>query len=109
MINWTEEDVAFICKNIVLPAIMEATKAISDNEEKLQEISQESYKKIFTVITDRLNQLDYEQERDRRFFLQLYSQHAYINYEKMQDVYKNWCEEFDKLNKDKFFKEKTDE
>ena len=106
MINWTKEDVEFICINIVLPAITEATKAISENEEKLQEIEQESYKKIFTAITDRLNQLEYEQERDRRFYKALLTQALYMNEASYDNVYKSWCEEFDKLNKEKFICEK---
>lgn len=103
MINWTEEDVEFICKNIVLPAIMEATKAISENEEKLQEIEQSSYKKIFNAITNRLNQLDYEQERDRRFYKVMFTQVFDKNAIAYDNFYKSWCEEFDKLNKEKYF------
>lgn len=105
MINWTEEDITFICKNLLTPMSEEIIKVFNERDK----LESKAVDKVFSVITDQFKEIRYEQERDRRFFLQLYSKHAYINYEKMQDVYKNWCEEFDKLNKDKFFKEKTDE
>ena len=105
MLNWTEEDVEFICKNIVLPAITETAKAISENEEKLQEIQHESYSKIFKTIADRLNQLSYEQERDRRFYKMMLTdiklKNQLITPAGYDAFYKSWCEEFDKLNKEK--------
>jgi hypothetical protein len=107
MINWTKEDVEFICKTIVLPAITEATKAISENEEKLQEIQHESYSKIFESIINRLNKISYEQERDRRFYKMMFSEltlkNQLITPTRYDAFYKSWCEEFDKLNKEKLY------
>lgn len=105
MIKWTEEDIEFICQNIVLPAIMEAAKTISENEEKLQETQHESYSKIFKVIIDRLNKISYEQERDRKFYKMVFSELVLKNQlntpTRYDAFYKNWCEEFDNLNKEK--------
>lgn len=106
MVNWTKEDVEFICQNIVLPAITKTAESISENEEKLQEIQHESYSKIFGSIIDRLNQLSYEQERDRRFYKMMFSEltlkNQLITPAGYDAFYKSWCEEFDKLNKKKY-------
>ena len=105
MINWTEEDITFICRHLLTPMSEEIIKVFNSRDK----LESEALDKVFSAVTDQLKEIRYEQERDRRFFLQLCSQYACVNHEKMQDVYKSWCEEFNKLNKDKFFKEKTNE
>jgi len=102
MVNWTKEDVEFICTNIVQPALEATIKGIAEATEKSEEITD----KFLKIIGDAIQEIRYEQERDRRFYKSLLTQALYMNEASYDNVYKSWCEEFDKLNKEKIICEK---
>lgn len=102
MINWTEEDLRFFYTNILQPALEVTIKGISEEEAKLDEITD----RIFKSIGDVIKEIRYEQERDRRFYKVMFSEALVRNQlftpAGYDAFYKSWCEEFDKLNKEKF-------
>lgn len=98
MINWTKEDIEFICTNIVWPALETTIKGIAQEQGNLDAITD----RILKSIGDAIKDIRYEQERDRRFYKALLTQALYMNETAYDAFYKSWCEEFDKLNKDKF-------
>ena len=102
MINWTKEDIEFICTNIIQPALEVTIKGIAQEQGNLDAITD----KILKSIGDAILEIRYEQERDRRFYKSLLTQALYMNEASYDNVYKSWCEEFDKLNKEKFICEK---
>lgn len=100
MLNWTEEDVKFICENILQPVLEETIKGIAGEQGKLDDITD----RVLKAIGDSIQEIRYEQERDRRFYKALLAQALSINESAYDNFYKSWCDEFDKLNKEKFFK-----
>lgn len=102
MINWTKEDVEFICTNIVGPALVETIKGIAKEQEKLDEITD----RILKSIGNAIQEIRYEQERDRRFHKAMFSdvvlRNTLFTPDSYDDFYKKWCEKFDELNKEKF-------
>ena len=101
MTNLTEEDVRFICENLIAPL----SEEIANVMDRRDELSAESLGRVFDAVADQLRLIRYEQERDRRFYKAMYTQLLFKNTAVTPDAYdncyKNWCEEFDKLNKEK--------
>ena len=104
MINWTKEDVEFICTNIVQSALEVTIKGIAKEQGNLDAITD----RILNSIGDAILEIRYEQERDRRFYKVMFSEALIRNQlftpSGYDEFYKTWCEEFDRLNKEKFFK-----
>ena len=102
MINWTEEDVKFICENLINPTIAEIAKTF----ESYDKSNEESLKLVIDAVTKQIREIKYEQERDRRFYRAMFSdvlvRNTLFTPSGYDDFYKKWCEEFDKLNKEKF-------
>lgn len=101
MINWTEEDVEYICTNILQPVLEATIKGIANEQAKLDEVTD----RILDSIGDAIHEIRYEQERDRRFykamFTQLLLKNTMLTPAAYDEFYKNWCNEFDRLNKEK--------
>lgn len=93
MLKWTEEDVKFVVKELLVPVLEEHDK-IQDEADK---ILYDSYSKLFDLMATRIRELDYDRMRDRAFFL------SYLGkLDRLYDVnkiYKEFCEEYDKHNK----------
>lgn len=101
MINWTEEDIEYLCMNILYPVLEETVKGIAAEQEKLDATTD----RMISAIGDAIHNLRYEQERDRRFykamFTQLLLKNTMLTPAAYDEFYQNWCAEFDKLNKEK--------
>jgi hypothetical protein len=97
MINWTEEDVEYICTNILKPALEATVSGIAKEQGELEKITNRMLKSIGDAIYD----IRYEQERDRRFYKAMFTQVFDKNEAAYDEFYKSWCEEFDRLNKEK--------
>ena len=97
MINWTEEDVEYICTNILRPVLEETVKGIAAEQGKLDDITDMTISKICDAISD----IRYEMMRDGRFFLGFIAEYTHMNKDALYDGYRQWCEEFDRLNKEK--------
>lgn len=102
MIDWTEEDIKFLCKNVMIPMGEEIAKIMEEHDK----INTKSLEKVFDIIINQIKEIRYEQERDRRFYKTMFSE-ALIRNQLFTPAgydafYKSWCEEFDKLNKEKF-------
>lgn len=93
MLNWTEEDVKFITNSLLTPCLAMLVKETV----KLDESTKDLLSKSIDLVAQRIRELDYEHQRDKRFFL------AYLGkLDRLYDVnkvYENFCEEYDKLNK----------
>lgn len=100
MINWTEEDVEYICTNILQPVLEVTIKGIAEEQEKSDEITD----RVLHSISSAIHDIRYEQERDRRFYKAMFTQlllnNTMLTSAAYDEFYKNWCNEFDKLNKE---------
>lgn len=95
MINWTEEDVKFITETMILPCIEQLVKQNTE----IDNLSHETYQKIFKLIVKRTREIDYEIQRDRSCFLSFLGLMHHYSQDEMNRAYKKYCEEFDQLNK----------
>lgn len=102
MINWEEEDIKFIFENIMVPIGHELANMMEERDK----IGSKSLEKVFDAVINQIKEIRYEQERDRRFYKTMFSEALVRNQlftpAGYDAFYKNWCEEFDKLNKEKF-------
>jgi len=97
MINWTEEDVEYLCMNILYPVLEETVKGIVAEQEKLDSITD----RMINAIGDAIQDIRYKQERDRRFYKAMFTQLLRLTPAAYDEFYQNWCAEIDKLNKEK--------
>lgn len=101
MINWTEEDIEYLCMNILYPVLEETIKGIAAEQEKLDAITD----RMIHMNGDAISDIRYKMERDRRFykamFTQLLLKNTMLTPAAYDEFYQNWCAEFDKLNKEK--------
>lgn len=97
MINWTEEDINYIAENMIKPVIQQIAQEVASAEEAQNELTN----RMFSAVGDAIADIRYEMMRDRRFFLGFVAEYAHLNKEALYEGHKKWCDEFDKLNKEK--------
>lgn len=97
MINWTEEDIKFICEFIVMPI----AKEILETNDKIDWSHEESYGRLFDAVIDKLNQIVYNRHRDVSFFLDLIAQQNHLDRDYLYKTYNIYCDQYDELHKEK--------
>ena len=101
MTNLTEEDVKFICEFLLAPLSAE----VADVMENYDKTNAEVLERLCDGLIKQIEKIRYEQERDRRFYKMMFSEALVRNQlftpSGYDEFYKSWCEEFDKLNKEK--------
>ena len=74
---------------------------------------EEGIVKIINKMTDSLvamrNDLDYLRYRDMHFIINYLAREKLCNRDALFDIYRSWCEEFEKLNKPQTNEENKDE
>jgi hypothetical protein len=83
----------------------ETIKNLGQESIKYSDTLQENTFKLIDTMTDHMVKMrddaSYERQRDIRFVLGYIARLWGCDRDTMYDNYKNWCEEFDKLNKPK--------
>ena len=101
MINWTEEDVEFLYKYLLPPFGDEMAKALDEYDK----VNAEVLEKLSDALLKKISEIRYEQLRDRSFYKAMFTQFSRQNMllspDSYDEAYRVWCEEFDKLNKEK--------
>lgn len=97
MINWTEEDVKFVCEGIVMPIV----KEIMETHDKIDIAHEDAYGRLFDSIIDKLTKIGYNQRRDATFFLDLIAKQEHLDRDNLYNVYNIYCDQYDKLHKEK--------
>lgn len=95
MINWTEEDVEFVVKNIIMPCF----ESYINQDLKFKDMYHDSYERLFNTLADRIRDLNYEAAKNKSFFLEFLRHTNGFSHEYIMDVYDTYCKEYDKLNK----------
>ena len=95
MMNWTEEDVEFVVKSIIMPCFEEYI----NQDLKFKDMYHDSYERLFKFMSSEITKCAYETSKNRSFFLAFLGQMHGIPLEKMRESYDKYCEEYDKLNK----------
>lgn len=81
---------------IFLNEIFKMISEVKEDEHKSIELIVQS---ITDVLTKRMNEIEYNQIRDRKFFIRNLCSDGYFTVTELTSYYNNWCAEFDKLNK----------
>ena len=105
MINWTEEDVEFVVKNIVLPCF----ETYINQDLKFNDMYHDSYERLFKFMSNEIAKNAYETSKNRSFFLAFLGQQHGYTLEQMRETYDRYCDEYDKLNKHLLDDQKDDE
>lgn len=93
MINWTEEDVKFICNSMINPAMEQMAKLI--------ESSHDSHGRVIDNVIDALNKVTYRQSREISFLKMLVTTQLNLSPKKVEELQKEYFKQFDELNKER--------
>ena len=93
MINWTEEDVKFVCNTMITPAMERMMKLI----EKSYDSNYESIKRVI----DTLDKLTYQQNREISFLKTIIIKYCHLDPEKLSVAREEYIKQYDELNKEK--------
>ena len=93
MINWTEEDVKFVCNTMIAPMLEQVTKLI--------ELSNDSHSRTENSIVDALDKLTYQQTRELSFLKTIIINYCHLDPEKLELARQEYFKQFDELNKKK--------
>lgn len=91
MINWTEEDVKFICNNMINPAMEQMTKFV--------ESSYDSHSRVIDSIVDALDKINYQQIREVAFLRSLIIKYCHLDPKRVNELREEYFKQFDELNK----------
>lgn len=92
MINWTEEDVTFVCNTMVNPAMVQLLKFI--------ETSNDSHNRMIEALTDALDKVSYQQSREISFLKTIITECCHLDADKLNMARKEYFKQFDALNKE---------
>jgi hypothetical protein len=92
MINWTEEDVKYICNNMINPVMEQMAKII--------ESSYDSHSRVIDQVVDALDKVNYQQSRETSFLKMLVMTQLNLSPKKVEELRKEYFKQFDELNKE---------
>ena len=91
MINWTEEDVNFICNTMINPAMAQLLKFI--------ETSNDSHNRMIEALTSALDKVSYQQSREISFLKTIIIKYCHLDPDKLDLIRKEYFKQCDELNK----------
>lgn len=91
MINWTEEDIKFICNTMIMPAMADVVKMI--------ETSNDSHNRTMERIIDALDKVSYQQSREISFLKTIIIKCCHLDPDKLNVAREEYFKQFDELNK----------
>ena len=92
MINWTEEDVKFVCNTMITPAMEQMMKFI----EKSYDSNYESIKRV----VEALEKLSYHQNREISFLKTIIIKYCRLDPDKFNLAREEYFKQYDELNKE---------
>lgn len=99
MLDWEQEDIDYLNEVMLKPFAEVFSQELAKQDDKSFEV----YKRMLTSVADsaaeRIKELNYNAHRDRMFFMTLICNELKLDRESLDNLYKEYCEQFDKLNK----------
>ena len=95
MLNWTAEDIEYLSNVMLKPY----TKALTDEMAEYYEMCEKMILQMADLVKVRIKELNYNETRDRMFFMTLLCNKFEFDKDVLDNVYKEYCENFDALNK----------
>lgn len=93
MINWTEEDVKFVCNTMINPAMEQMMELIEKSYDS-------NYRSIERVI-ETLDKVSYQQTREIAFLKTIVTRCCHLDPEKLNVAREEYIKQYDELNKEK--------
>lgn len=91
MINWTEEDVKFVCNSMINPVAAQLVKFI--------ETSNDSHNRMIESLTSALDRVSYLHSREISFLKTIIINHCHLDPDKLNVAREEYFKQFDELNK----------
>lgn len=92
MINWTKEDIEFVCNTMVNPAMAQLLKFI--------ETSNDSHNRMIEALTNALDRVSYQQSREIAFLKTIITQYCHFDPDKLKVAREEYFKQYDELNKE---------
>jgi len=92
MINWTEEDVKFVCSTMVMPAIEQVMKMVESSYDA-------NYKSIERVV-DTLDRVSSQQAKEISFLKAVITKCCHLDPDKLNLAREEYFKQFNELNKE---------
>ena len=99
MLNWTEEDIEYLSNVMLKPYTKALTEEMSEYDDKSYDICEKTILQMADLVKVRITELNYNETRDRMFFMTLLCNQFEFDKDVLDNVYKEYCENFDALNK----------
>lgn len=99
MLNWTQEDIDYLNEVMFNPFAKVFAQEMAKQDDKSFEVYKKMLTSVVNAISARIRKLDYNANRDRMFFMTLICNELKLDRESLDNLYKEYCEQFDKLNK----------
>ena len=93
MINWTEEDVKFVCEAMIIPTMKPVVELI--------ESSNDSHNRLIEALTNALDKVSYQSTREIAFLKAIITKHLHLDPDKLNVAREEYFKQFDELNKEK--------
>lgn len=92
MINWTEEDIKFVCNTMINPAMAQLLKFI--------ETSNDSHNRMIEAFTDTLDKVSSQQAKEIAFLKAIITKCCNLDPDKLNLVREEYFKQYDELNKE---------
>ena len=99
MLNWTEEDIEYLSNVMLKPYTEALAEQMSEYDDKSYDICEKMILQMADLVKVRIKELNYNETRDRMFFMTLLCNQFEFDKDMLDNVYKEYCENFDALNK----------
>lgn len=99
MLNWTAEDIEYLSNVMLKPYTKALTEEMAEYDDKSYEMCEKMILQMADLVKVRIKELNYNETRDRMFFMTLLCNQFEFDKDVLDNVYKEYCENFDALNK----------
>lgn len=99
MLNWTAEDIEYLSNVMLKPYTKALTEEMTEHDNKSYEICKKTILQMADLVKARIKELNYNETRDRMFFMTLLCNEFEFDKDVLDNVYKEYCENFDALNR----------
>ena len=92
MINWTEEDVKFVCNTMITPALKQVVEFI--------ELSNDSHNRTIERIVEALDHVSEKQAKEISFLRAIIVKHLHLDPTNLNVAREEYFKQYDELNKE---------
>lgn len=99
MLNWTAEDIEYLSNVMFKPYTEALAEQMDAHDDMYYEVCKKMILQMADLVKVRIKELNYNETRDRMFFMTLICNQFKFDKDVLDNVYKEYCENFDALNK----------